>query len=215
MGHYAVATLSEIAEVDDGRCAYRPVRHHLGIMAFGVNAWGPRRVGEQLINEHDESGPRAQEELYVVTAGRARFEIDGERVDASAGSLVFVRPGVTRRAIAEEDGTTLLAVGAQAGAAYRPWGLELWAPLQPLFQRGEYAAVIDRAAEVLANDPPYGSLYYNFACAASLAGRRDDALSHLRRALELDESLCDLAKDDSDLDALRSDSRFQLLVEPS
>src|SRR6185295_12826981 len=36
MSEYAVAHLSEIDELNDGRCAYRPVRHHFGITAFGV-----------------------------------------------------------------------------------------------------------------------------------------------------------------------------------
>lgn len=77
---YQVAMLNEIEEVDDGRRPYRPVRHCLGITAFGVNGWGPRKAGEQLINDYDEAGPDPQEELYVVSGGRARFEIDGETV---------------------------------------------------------------------------------------------------------------------------------------
>ena len=148
----------------------------------------------------------------MVIDGRARFEIDGETVDAPVGTLVFARPGASRTAFAEEDGTTLLAVGAKAGAPYRPEGCELWAPLNPLFQAGEYAAVADRAAEVLAADPPYGALYYNFACAASLAGRPDEAFAHLRRGLELNGELRGWAAEDSDLEALRCDSRFQELV---
>jgi tetratricopeptide (TPR) repeat protein len=95
---------------------------------------------------------------------------------------------------------------------YRPWGFELWAPLQPLYQAGDYAAVADRAQEVLAGDPPYGTLYYNFACVASLAGRPDEALIYLRRAFELNEDLRDLATEDSDLAALRQDARFDDLL---
>jgi mannose-6-phosphate isomerase-like protein (cupin superfamily) len=50
-------------------------------------------VGDRLINEHDESQEHdLQEELYLVQRGRATFELDGERVDAPAGTLVFVRP---------------------------------------------------------------------------------------------------------------------------
>ena len=42
MTSYAVAQLDEIDEVNDGRCPFRPVRHHFGITSFGVNAWtGP------------------------------------------------------------------------------------------------------------------------------------------------------------------------------
>jgi hypothetical protein len=212
MQSYEVARLDEIEEIDDGRSPFRPVRHHLGITAFGVNAFGPRPADGRLINEHDEAEPDAQEELYLVIAGRARFEVDGETVDAPTGSLVFVRPGASRTAFAEEDGTTLLAIGAKAGTAYHPMGYELWAPLQQLFQEGDYAAVADRASDVLADNPPYAALHYNFACAASLAGRPDEALAHLQRGLELSSELRAWAIEDSDLEALHGDARFQQLV---
>jgi hypothetical protein len=101
---YAVAHLDEIDELDDGRCPWRPVRHHFGITAFGINAWTARGAGDRIINEHDESEPDANEELYLVQRGRAVFELDGERLDAPAGTLVFVRSGVRRTAFAEEAG---------------------------------------------------------------------------------------------------------------
>lgn len=213
MESYEIARLAEVQEIDDGRSPFRAVRHELGITAFGVNAFGPRRVGERLINEHDEADPDSQEELYVVVEGRARFEIAGETVDVPRGACVFVRPGTTRTAFAEEDGTTLLVVGARAGEAYRPSGFELWAPLNALYEAGEYAALADRAPELLASDPPYAGLYYNVACAESLAGRTEDALAHLGRAVDLDaERTREWARQDSDLDALRGDPRFEELV---
>jgi hypothetical protein len=82
MSGYAVAHLDEIDEMDDGRCPWRPVRHHFGITAFGVNAWTARDAGDRIINEHDESEPNSNEELYLVLRGRAVFELDGDRVDA-------------------------------------------------------------------------------------------------------------------------------------
>jgi tetratricopeptide (TPR) repeat protein len=212
MTDYEIARLDEIEEIDDGRSPFRPVRHRLGITAFGANAFGPRSSGERLINEHDEAEPDAQEELYIVTQGRARFEIGGETVEAAPGSVVYVRPGVTRTAFAEEDGTTLLVIGAKAGAAYKPGGYEYWAPLQPLYAAGDYAAVAERGRDMLAADPPHSMLYYNVACAESLAGQPDEAIAHLRRAIELDDTGRAWAKQDSDFDAVRDDPRFQELV---
>ena len=122
MSEYRVAHLDEIGEISDGREPWRPVRHHFGITSFGVDIWTGRKAGDRIINEHDEEGE--DEELYFVSSGRARFELDGERVDAPAGTFVFVRPGVKRTAFAEEPGTTILAVGGTPGKAYEPRGWE-------------------------------------------------------------------------------------------
>jgi hypothetical protein len=98
MDGYAVAHVDEIGEMDDGRAPMRAVRHHFGITSFGVNAWTAREAGARIINEHDESEPDSQEELYLVLRGRASFEVDGEQFAAPAGTFVFVRPGVKRTA---------------------------------------------------------------------------------------------------------------------
>jgi hypothetical protein len=60
------------------------VRHHFGIRSFGINAWTGQVVGDRILNAHDEAGDA--EELYFVHCGRATFELDGERVDAPAGT---------------------------------------------------------------------------------------------------------------------------------
>ena len=89
MNGYEVARLDEIDEMDDGRCPWRPVRHHFGITSFGVSAWTARDAGDRIINEHDESEPGANEELYLVLRGRAVFELDGDQVVAPAGTFVL------------------------------------------------------------------------------------------------------------------------------
>ena len=146
MDNYSVARLDEMEEIDDGREPYRAVRHHLGITAFGVTAWTGRSVGDRILNEHDEAdtdtGDR-NEELYLVLEGRARFELDGEPVDAAAGTFVFVEPDVKRTAFAEEAGTTIVAVGATAGKPYQAVGWELWSPIRPRYEAGEHEAVVE------------------------------------------------------------------------
>src|SRR5512133_2081903 len=123
MSGYEVTHLDEIEELTDGREPYRPVRHHFGITAFGINSWTAREAGDRILNEHDESDGGA-EELYLVQRGRAVFELDCERLDAPAGTLVYVRPEVKRTAFAEEPGTTLVAVGGTPAKALEPPGGE-------------------------------------------------------------------------------------------
>jgi tetratricopeptide (TPR) repeat protein len=212
MGGYAVAHLSEIDEADDGRCPWRPVRHHFGITSFGVNTWTARDAGDRIINEHDESEPGGNEELYVVLRGRAVFELDGERVAAPTGTFVFVRPGVKRTAFAEEPGTTIFALGGTPGLAYEPDGWEIWEPLRPLYERGEYAEAADRGRALVDANPHYSGLFYNLACCESLAGRTTDALDHLRRAIEMSERSRAYAKDDSDFDPIRGEPAFAELT---
>ena len=213
MTRYAVARLEEIDEVTDGREPFRPVRHHFGITSFGVNAWTAHEVGDRIINEHDESEPDAHEELYLVVRGRATFELDGDRVDAPTGTLVFAPPGVKRTAFAEEPETTLLALGGTPGKAYEPDGWELWAPLTPLYKAGEYAEAADRGRELVEAHPQYAGLLYNLACVESLAGRTGDAIEHLGLSIERSEHSRAYAKDDSDFDPIRDEPAFKALIE--
>ncbi len=139
MSAYKVARLEEIDEFDDGRCPWRPVRHHLGITAFGVNSWTARDAGDRVINEHaeEEDGGYAEEELYVVLNGHATFEVGDEKVDAPEGTLVFVPPNTRRTAFAEEAATTVLAIGATVGRAYEPFGWGVRMPLDAVHQDGD------------------------------------------------------------------------------
>jgi hypothetical protein len=210
MSDYAVTHLEEIDEINDGREPWRPVRHHFGITSFGVNTWTGREAGDRILNEHDESDE--QEELYLVHRGRARFELDGERVDAPAGTFVFARPGVKRTAFAEEPGTTIVALGGTPGKAYEVVGWEIWAPLRPLYEAGEYAEAADRGRAIAEAHPEYPELLYNVACCESLAGRADDAIEHLRLAIDRAEHLRSFAAEDSDFDPIRNEPAFKELV---
>ena len=104
---------------------WKPLRHHLGIGAFGVNAWVAPEAGGQAVERHDEApedgGTNGHEELYVVVRGHARFTVGDEEIDAPEGTLVFIAdPALVREAIASEPGTTVLAIGAARGVAFEP-----------------------------------------------------------------------------------------------
>ena len=111
----------QVARLDDieprGRDIW--VREHLGIRGFGINAYTPGEDGT-LISRHDEVGT-GQEELYIVLRGNATFEIDGDTVDAPAGTFLVVQPEASRTATGEG---TILVVGGTPGEAYQgfDWG---------------------------------------------------------------------------------------------
>lgn len=113
---YWIKGLTEIPRVRDdeqGAPEWYPIQHHFGLRAFGANAYVAREAGDLLIGDHDETGS-GQEELYVVLAGQALFELNGERAEAHAVSVVVVRdPSVRRRAVASTAGTIVLAIGGR------------------------------------------------------------------------------------------------------
>jgi len=210
MSDYTVARIDEIDELSDGRCPFRPVRMHFGVLSFGVNTWTGKSVGDRIINEHDEADEH--EELYLVQQGRATFELDGERVDAPAGTMVFARPGVKRTAFAEDAGTTIVAIGGTPGEVYEASDFEVWLPITPLYEAGKYAEAADRGRELIEQHPEYAGLLYNVACCESLAGRKADAIAHLEQAIALSDRSREYAREDSDFDTIRDEPRFRELV---
>jgi tetratricopeptide (TPR) repeat protein len=207
------ARTTRLQDLEDIRVAgvrLRPLRRPLGVSAFGINGFAAD-AGEQLIEEHREQGGGSgrHEELYLVVAGHATFTVDGEEIDAPAGTLVFVpEPGDLRSAVATADGTLAVAVGGPAGAAgpVSPW--EWYFGAAALAERGDHAAAYDFTAQGLEEHPDHPSLHYNLACYAALAGRRATALEHLRRAFELDPQTREWAARDADLDPIRDDPGF-------
>lgn len=121
-----ITTLDDIpraAEPCDPALDWRPVRDHLGITAFGVNAFLGAAPGDRVVELHDERGA-GHEELYVVLRGAARFIVDGEEHAVAAGGLVLVAPGSTREAFATAPGTAVLVVGATPGTPFAVSGWE-------------------------------------------------------------------------------------------
>jgi mannose-6-phosphate isomerase-like protein (cupin superfamily) len=207
---YRVATVDELQDIAYRQDTHmRPVRHHLGITAFGTNAWTAAKEGDRLMPEHAED--EGIEELYVVLRGRARFEIDGETVDAPEGTLVFVPPETSRTAFAQEAETTVLAIGSRVGQPYEAGGWEVWAEFHPAYEAGEYEAVIDRARETL-EATNYATPIYNLACCEALTGRTEEAIRHLGLAIERRPSLRDVAMQDTAFDSLRQEPAFRELI---
>src|SRR3954470_16596519 len=91
---------------------WHPLRAALGTLVAGIAAFTAPRVGQELVEEHVESADgRGHEELYVVLRGRAAFTLDGEALDAPAGTIVRAGPTVRRHAVAAEPDTAGIAIG--------------------------------------------------------------------------------------------------------
>jgi len=91
------------------------VRHALGVTAFGINAYTAAAAGDEVVEEHTEE-LLGHEEVYAVVSGHAVFTVDGEEVDAPAGTLVYLDdPAQRRHAVARKAGTTVLAIGGRPG----------------------------------------------------------------------------------------------------
>jgi quercetin dioxygenase-like cupin family protein len=204
---FETARLDEIKGIGSGG-GWKPIRRRLGIRSFGVNAYIPEGDDGEIIGEHDEQTTR-HEELYVVISGRAAFTVDGDRIDAPMGTIVFVRdPAVKRRAVAVDADTTILAIGATPGVPFSPSAWEENADILPLFESGDYQEAKERLERVLERDPDDAGMVYNLACAEARLGEAEAALEHLRRAIERQERLRDLAQNDPDLESIRTDPRF-------
>jgi tetratricopeptide (TPR) repeat protein len=196
----------------DGRVPLN-IRRHFDIQGFGVRA--TRAVGDgHVIGEHDEIGLGAtgQEELYFVLSGAATFNVDGQPVYASAGTFVFVRdPSVKRSAIAKQDGTTVLVVGATPGEPYRLSVGEVMHDMWDPYRAGDYEGALEALQPALA-ERPEALVLFNVACMESQLGRADDAIAHLEQAIEDDHRIKENIGSDTDLDSIRDDPRFKALT---
>jgi hypothetical protein len=208
---YRTLNIDQLDPIEVAGVRWHPVRHALGIRGFGVNAYSGS-AGEDVIEEHTESDDdgRGHQEMYVVLAGRARFEIDGDTVDAPAGTLVFLPdPASRRHAVAEADGTTVLALGGEPGVAYDVSAWEWRFRAQPHIDAGEWEKGIALMQDGLTARPGDASLLYNLACFEARLGRLDDAAEHLQEAYQAEpDDVREWAAGDSDLDALRDRSDF-------
>jgi mannose-6-phosphate isomerase-like protein (cupin superfamily) len=214
---YETVRLDELDRIPVGEhgLQWRPVRRRLGIEAFGVNAYTADEAGQEVVEHHDETGSGAgkHEELYIVVRGRATFTLDDEKVDAPAGTFVFVRDrAVKRGAQAEAPGTTVLALGGRPGEVFQvsPW--EYYFAAIPAFRDKDYARGIEIVREGLDRYPDNPNVLYTLACLESLNGDTDSALEHLRQAVSGEPRIAKWAETDSDLDPVRDDPRFESAV---
>jgi hypothetical protein len=189
-----------------GTLVWKPVRKALGVTAFGINAYTAANAGDEVVEEHTEQ-QLGHEEIYAVIAGRATFTVDGEEVDAPAGTLVYLDDVAQKRhAIAREPGTTVLAIGGVPGKhEISSW--EYFFPALEPMRTGDY----DRARKILEDglaEKNTPVMHYQLACVEALAGNRDRALDQLQIAVDGEGKLRDSAQTDEDFASIRDDPQF-------
>jgi len=192
-----------------GDLKWKPIRRTLGIEAFGMNAYVAENAGDDVVERHSEEVLR-HEEVYVVLSGRAAFQLGEEKLDAPAGTVVFIRdPAVRRYARAEEPGTTVLAVGGRPGEAYTPSAWEWYFEAERFRDPFDPEAALRLMEEANEKFPNHLGVVYSTACWEALDGRPDDAWATLQRAIEIDPRAREWALGDADLaqfhERLRSD----------
>jgi hypothetical protein len=119
---YAAAHIDDIPfeEGESPQTEWKPIRRFFGIGSFGTNLARATRADDILTHDHDETDTR-HEELFLIVTGHATFKVDGEEIDAPAGTFIYVPdPSTVRGAVAREAGTALLIVGAEPGAVFTP-----------------------------------------------------------------------------------------------
>jgi tetratricopeptide (TPR) repeat protein len=205
---FAVVRLAELGFQTPGQARWHHIRSTLGVRAFGINAWTATEDGQHLIGEHDEASGENHEELYVVLAGRATFALDGENIDAPAGTVVHVSDPAVKRGAVGEAGTTVLAVGAKPGEAFTPSLWERSAQALRHWPTEEWDKAIEVLEGHLAETPDHAGTLYNLACAHARAGRPEVALEKLTRSVELDPRFAGYAQSDDDLASIRDDPAF-------
>jgi quercetin dioxygenase-like cupin family protein len=208
---YDVARIDELEAlpVDEEGLVWRPVRRRFGIESFGLNAYTAAKAGDRVVEEHTET-TNGHEECYFVAAGSARFTLDGDEIEAPTGTFVAVAPQTRRGAIANEAGTTIVAIGGKPGAAFTVSGWESSFAAFAYQRAGDPERALATLRAGYKEDD--WAANYNLACLLALQGHTDEALEKLTRAVAQNDEAARLASGDDDFASVRDDPRFASAV---
>src|SRR5262249_8741176 len=110
-----------------------------------------------------------------------------------------------------DEGTTILAIGGTPGKAYEPSPEEA-ADAFVAYNAGDWETALAKQLVVLEKKPNDPVAHFNAGCFAARSGHVDEAIEHLRRAVEINDRIKELAATDEDLDSIREDPRFAELT---
>jgi uncharacterized Ntn-hydrolase superfamily protein len=178
----------------------------------GYAVQGNILAGEEVVAEMARSfeagagSPLAERLVAALEAGQAaggdrRGQQSAALVVERAGARAESREGIDRVCdLRVEDHPEPIAELRRLVGIWTRWEAQRRA--HAAHERGDDAAAAAQLEAALADGEDAG-LLYNLACYESLAGDSDAAVTHVRRALELDPSLRELAAGDPDLDPVR------------
>ena len=91
-------------------------RAELGVTAFGFQVIQlPPDYSDYPEHDHADTN---QEEVFLAISGSGWMDVEGERVDLDADTLVRVGPAARRKIYAGPQGLRVLAIGGAPGQPY-------------------------------------------------------------------------------------------------
>jgi uncharacterized Ntn-hydrolase superfamily protein len=187
-----------------------------GFAAQGNILAGPEVVEEMARAFEETDGPLGERLLAALEAGQ---EAGGDRRGQQSAALIVEKTGAHLESRDGIERIVDLRVDdhpAPIAELRRLWGIQLrWDALRRAsgFYRGlDYARGIEVLEEAIERFPDDATILYDLACYEALDGRRDAALEHLARAVELEPGYREAAGADEDFATLRQDAAFRGLV---
>lgn len=115
MNGFTVRRIDELPAINHG--AVRLAADELGVRSFGLQVLDlPAGFADYPEHDHAADG---QEEVYLVLEGSAEFEVAGERLSATPGTMLRVGPTSRRNLFAGPEGVRVLAIGCTPGRTYQ------------------------------------------------------------------------------------------------
>jgi serine/threonine protein kinase len=179
-------------------------------------------VMHNLANVLTDLGRKEEAEKLFRQTVEVENRVRGPENPSTLGtvrSLAFLLHGEGRNAEAEKLQREVLQTGQRVFGPEHPFTLEVMGALAiTLASEGKLDAAKKlhlTRLDIASRNPGQAGLadaWYDYACGANQAGRRDEAFDHLRRAIDHGYWDAEQMRIDDDLKSMRGDARFEALI---
>jgi uncharacterized Ntn-hydrolase superfamily protein len=178
-------------------------------------------AGEEVVEEmarafEESEGPLAERLVAALEAGQA---VGGDRRGQQSAAVVVERVGAAAESREAIDRVVDLRVDDHPEPILelrRLWEIQQrWDALRRasgFYRALDYDSGISILEDAAERYPDDATILYDLACYESLAGRREAAVEHVRRAIELEPGYREAAAVDEDFATLRHDESFRALT---